>query len=152
VRSAIDEECCNATERAPSSGGVREFRPAESVRAFTSAVHAPVRPWRIDFHDDLPESLLDRDTYSPGSLTGMTFLSSAILSAMLGVTAGRGNSVDEIIKSLTASTAAHDLPLDTGLGVAASALGPSDVVLHATAHLAGVAVTNPAPVTVTVTK
>lgn len=119
-------------------------------------------PWRIDFQDDLPESLLDRDKYPAGSLTGMTFLFSAtleppvggiprwlarhanhysptpatdgavattrgfraatgwgpdgepalvggrhhVLSVMLGVTAGRGNSVDEIIESLTASTAA----------------------------------------------
>lgn len=119
-------------------------------------------PWRIDFHDDLPESLVGRDKYPAGSLTGMTFLFSAtleppvgsiprwlgrranhyatppsvagamattrsfrattswgpdgepivsggshhVLAAMLGVTAGRGNSVDEIVTSLAASTAA----------------------------------------------
>jgi hypothetical protein len=119
-------------------------------------------PWRIDFHDDLPESLVGRDKYPAGSLTGMTFLFSAtveppvgsiprwlgrhtnryapppatdgavattrgfraatgwgpegepaaaggshhVLAVMLGVTAGRGNSVDEIVTSLVASTAA----------------------------------------------
>ena len=119
-------------------------------------------PWRIDFHDDLPESLVGRDKYPAGSLTGMTFLFSAtleppvgsiprwlgrhsnrfapppsadgavattrgfraatgwgtdgeraasggshhVLAVMLGVTAGRGNSVDEIITSLEASTRA----------------------------------------------
>ncbi len=117
-------------------------------------------PWRIDFHDDLPESLVGRDKYPVGSLTGMTFLFSTTLAApngsiptwlgrhanhyapppaaddaivattrgfhaatgwgadgepagtggrhhvlavMLGVTAGRGNSVEEIIASLEAS-------------------------------------------------
>ena len=116
-------------------------------------------PWRIDFHDDLPESLVARDKYPAGSLTGMTFLyattleppvgsiprwlgrhtnryapppatdgsvattrgfrattgwgpegepaasggSHHVLAVMLGVTAGRGNSVDEIITSLEAS-------------------------------------------------
>lgn len=120
-------------------------------------------PWRIDFHDDLPESLTGRDKYPAGSLTGMTFLYAAtleppvgsiprwpgrhanhyapppagddaiaattrgfraaigwgkdgepaasggshhVLAAMLGVTAGRGNSVDEIVTGLEVSTAA----------------------------------------------
>lgn len=120
-------------------------------------------PWRIDFHDDLPESLAGRDKYPAGSLTGLTFLYAAtrtppvgtvppwlgrhanryapppsaddtiapttrgfravagwgtdgeptaaggshhVLAVMLGVTAGRGNAVSEIIASLEASTAA----------------------------------------------
>ena len=119
-------------------------------------------PWRIDFHDDLPESLVGRDKYPAGSLTGMTFLYAAtleppgggippwldrhanryappspaddaivpttrgfraatgwgddgepaasggshhVLAVMLGVIAGRGNAVSEIIASLEASTA-----------------------------------------------
>lgn len=120
-------------------------------------------PWRIDFQDDLPASLVGRDKYPAGSLTGMTFLFSATLAApvggippwldrhanryapppaaddaivattrgfhaatgwgadgepapaggrhhvlavMLGVTAGRGNSVEEISAGLEASTRA----------------------------------------------
>jgi hypothetical protein len=119
-------------------------------------------PWRIDFRDDLPETLAARDRFPAGSLTGMTFLFSTtleppegvipqwlarhtnryapppstddtvvpttygfraatgwgsdgeptavggghhVLAVMLGVTAGRGNSVAEIISGLKASTA-----------------------------------------------
>lgn len=120
-------------------------------------------PWRVDFHDDLPESLAGRDKYPAGSLTGLTFLYAAtltppvgtvppwlgrhanryapppsaddaivpttrgfravtgwgtdgeptaaggshhVLAVMLGVTAGRGNAVSEIIASLEASAGA----------------------------------------------
>jgi hypothetical protein len=109
-------------------------------------------PWRIDYKEALPPELAKKDTFSSGSLTGMTMLFGAVrsggpawldpqsnryyrpigtegvpsttlgfrswygwgtdgrlleaggnrylLSVMLGVTAGRGNTVDEIVSYL----------------------------------------------------
>ena len=115
-------------------------------------------PWRIDYKDALPQELAKKDTFSSGSLTGMTMLFGAVrsggpawldtqsnryyrpigpegvpsttlgfrswygwgtdgrlleaggnrylLSVMLGVTAGRGNTVDEVIGYLDRAASA----------------------------------------------
>jgi hypothetical protein len=115
-------------------------------------------PWRIDYKEALPPELAKKDTFSSGSLTGMTMLFGAVrsggpawldpqsnryyrpigpesvptttfgfrswygwgsdgrlleaggnrylLSVMLGVTAGRGNTVDEVVSYLDRAASA----------------------------------------------
>lgn len=115
-------------------------------------------PWRVDYKEALPPELAKKDTFSSGSLTGMTMLFGAVrsggpawldprsnryyrplgpegvpsatlgfrgwygwgtdgrlleaggnrylLSVMLGVTAGRGNTVDEVVSYLDRAASA----------------------------------------------